>query len=553
MFGTIRRHQSWLWIIIAAVTILSFVVYFGPNNNKMLDSLGRGGQSSYGTIAGQAITRQQFIDAKREVDLGYFLQYGQLPDQASAAKTGFYQEPQIYQRLFMIQKMKELGVDISQKAVVDRARAMLGPMSADEFVGRLKTVGFDYDDFERLIRHEIGMQQLVSSAAVSGKLVTPQEADALYRNEHQDLVTSAAFFSASNYVVAVAATPTQISQFYTNQLANYRIPQRVEVSYVKYNVTNYLAAAKKEVTNIDEIISQNPDDQRRATNAESRAKVTDEIIRGHALQSAMKEANQFATALFDLPAAANRVASFDTLAAKNGLTVKSLAPFDEEAGPKEIEVSANFNRAAFKLTADEPFSPPIPAEDGIYVLALKRTLPSEIPPLATIEARVKKDYETAKATQMAQEAAIRFHGTVTNGLAQHKSFAAICAEAGVKPELLPPFSVSTQSLPGAIEDRIDLRMLKQAAFTAMPGQAARPMPTRDGACVLYVEKQLPVDEAKMKADFPKFLAQVRQGRQSDAFNQWFQKQVNLDPDFRALIQKLDEDAQKQAGSRSSRS
>ncbi len=553
MFGTIRRHQSWLWIIIAGITILSFIVYFGPNGNKMLDSLGRGGQSNRGMLAGQPISEQQYADAIIEVDLTYFLENGQWPDRTSSLRPGFFEVPQIYQRLFMIQKMRELGIEISQKAAVDRARQMLGSMPVDEFVEKdLKPAGLDYDDLERFIRHELGIQQMMMTAAMNGRLVTPQEADTLYRKEHQDLVSSAVFFSASNYLSSVSTAPAQISQFYTNELANYRIPQRVEVSYVKYNITNYLAAAKTELTNVDEIINQNY--QKYATNAESRAKIADGIIRSHALGNANKVANDFAVTLYDMPPGINRVGNLAELAAKKGLTVKTLAPFDEEEGPKDIEVSPNFSQAAFKLAPDEPFSTPIRAEDGVYVLALKRTLPSEIPSLTSIEAKVTQDYKTAKATQMAQEAAIKFDAALTNGLAKGKTFSALCAESAVKPQSLPPFSISTQSLPEEIERRLDIRMLKDAAFNTLPGQAARPIPARDGACILYVEKQLPVDEAKMKTDFPRFLTQVRQGRQSDALNQWFQKQVNLDPDFRAVLQKAGEDAQaKQPGSRSSRS
>ena len=123
-----------------------------------------------------------------------------------------------------------------------------------------------------------------------------------------------------------------------------------------------------------------------------------------------------------MPPGTNRVGNLEELAKKKGLAVHTTAPFDSEEGPQDINVPPNFTSTAFKLSTEEPFSGPIPAEDGVYVLALKRTIPSEIPPLKSIEAKVTKDYRNAKATQLAQQAAFKFDATLTNGLAQGKTF-----------------------------------------------------------------------------------------------------------------------------------
>ena len=58
-----------------------------------------------------------------------------------------------------------------------------------------------------------------------------------------------------------------------------------------------------------------------------------------------------------------------------------------------------------------------------------------------------------------------------------------------------------------------------------PGQASPFIPSQEGGLVFYVSKRLPVDEVKMKADMPEFLARLRLYRQNEAFNQWFRKQA----------------------------
>src|SRR6185436_11262120 len=109
-----------------------------------------------------------------------------------------------------------------------------------------RPAGLGEEDLERFIRHELALQQLISVAGLSGKLVTPQEAQSIYEREHQEVAAQAVFFSASNYLASVSAPPEAVSQFYTNQMARYRLPDRVQVSYVKFGISNYLAEATKQ-------------------------------------------------------------------------------------------------------------------------------------------------------------------------------------------------------------------------------------------------------------------------------------------------------------------
>ncbi len=135
-----------------------------------------------------------------------------------------------------------------------------GITSPEMFIKQvLQPRGFDLDDLERFMRHYIGLQELIATIGVGGKLVTPQEIRDLYKREHEELAASAVFFSASNYLAGVSAPPDAVMQFYTNRLANYRIPDRVQVSYVKFDLTNFLAEANQDMakmTNLDAQIDE---------------------------------------------------------------------------------------------------------------------------------------------------------------------------------------------------------------------------------------------------------------------------------------------------------
>ena len=241
--------------------------------------------------------------------------------------------------------------------------------------------------------------------------------------------------------------------------------------------------------------------------------------------TAAKQANVFANEVFDKEP--TRPENLAALAKQKSLTVKVSAPFDREEGPKDLHVNADFAKKAFGLTTNEPFAGPIAGEDAVYVIAMDKRIPSEIPPLEQIRERVTADYKYDQAKSLARQAGQAFYTTLTNGLGQGKTFSNICAEAKVQMTELPPFSLSTRAVPEA-EDHLSLNGrggLKELAFSTTPGKAANFQPTSEGGAILYVKAKLPLDQAKLNAELPNFVDSVRQTRQSEAFNEWFRRQA----------------------------
>jgi hypothetical protein len=123
---------------------------------------------------------------------------------------------------------------------------------------------------------------------------------------------------------------------------------------------------------------------------------------------------------------------------------------------------------------------------------------------------------------MARNAGIAFEKTLTNGIAQGKAFSAIAKEANVKPVDLPSFSLSTQNLP-SLPDGVSLDTLQNVATTLPVGKASDFIATSDGGFVVHLKAKLPVDETRLKAELPEFLARQRDQRMSAAYSEWFQK------------------------------
>jgi hypothetical protein len=533
MFGTIRKHQTWLWGIIITITVICFVFFFSPANRGTGSTRG---EAYFGSINGQRISQEDFYNARKEVDLQYFFMSGGnwIKDEADAKKAGFDLEQRTYARLLLIQKQEQLGIHVSSEMAGQFATDMLRQYGApNDFVTKvLEPRGLQMSDLDRFIRHELGIQELISSVGMSGKLVTPQEAQSLYVREHEELATQAVFFDGSNYLAGVSAPAAAVQQFYTNHQSEYVIPERVQVSYVKFDYSNHLAKAEHEITNLTQIVEDkflglgSNYVRYGKTPEEVKAKIREDILMRIALPEVRREANAFAGPLFE-----SNPPTLENLAKTNGLTVNVTPPFDIGSGPTNLDVGSEFTKAAFSLGPDRLVAEPIVSRDGVYVMSFKNRLPREIPTLEKIHDQVAADYKYNQALTLARKAGMNFQQALTNGLAQGKSFDTIAAEAKVKPVTLPPFSISTRSLP-EVEDHLPLNGnrtqmgLKDIAFSTMPGKASGFHETNDGGIVVFVKSKLPLDEAKMKSELPAFTGNVRQSRSREAFDAWFRKEAD---------------------------
>jgi hypothetical protein len=537
MIGTIRKHSKWLWIVIIIATIASFLFFFSPS--QRLGNGGVAGNENLGSIYGKKVTRDAYAEAKREFYLFYFFHYGEWPDKNSTLKPADL-DREIYVRMMLAQKAADLGIYIGENAEATAAIEMLRSlgrngqaMPESDFVKEILTPeGLTAADFENFVRDDLAIQQIIQTLGLSGTLVTPQEATLDYERENQEISAQIVFFSASNYLSQVKTTPEAVAQFYTNYLAAYRLPDRVQVSYVKFDVTNYLAKAKTELTNLDELVDNFysehgaevfPDAK---TPAEAKSKIREEFLHQRALAVARLQANEFATAVFGLNPDKPKPADLATVAKQQGLAVHNTAPFGSQYGPDEFIAPEDFTKDAFALTPDEPFAGPVAGTDAVYVMALIRQLPSEIPPLEEILNHVTKDYQLREATLLAQSAGTNFVIKLAVGNAIGKSFAVECVDSGLQPQTLPPFSLDTQKLPELGDYADDLTQLKQAAFSTAVGHTSRFEETDDGGFIVHVQSHLPVDQSVMKSGLPKFTADLRRQREQEAFNIWLQTEAN---------------------------
>jgi hypothetical protein len=536
MIGTIRRHSKWLWLIIIVATVISFV-FWGAGPSRMGDgSGGRVASGDLGTIYGHKVTQQAFIDARNDFYLSAWFNTGEWPEKNPNFSESEL-DREVYVRLMLDLKANDLGIYVGDDEAVAMANELLRSLGRNgeavplnQFVKQvLQPKGLTAQDFENFVRQYLVMEQLRRAIGLTGELITPQEAATAYQRDYQELSAQIVFFSASNYLSSVAVSPAAVAQFYTNYLAEYRLPDRVQVSYVAFEVTNYLAQARAEWarTNIEELVGayyrQVGENYRNSKSpAEAKDKIREELIRNRAGSDARKDANDFANTVFSIdPAKPENLAA---AAKQNGLSVHVTAPFAASFGPEEFIAPSGFTKAAFALSPDAPFAGPIMGPNAVYVIAFDKQLPSEIPSLDQIRDRVTQEYQLREATLLAWHTGTDFAHTLT-GMTADRSFASLCVAAGLQPQELPAFSLSTQELPD-FGGRAELNQLKQIAFTTPVGKASGFATNNAGGFIVYVQSHLPIDRSKMNSELPQFTAAFRSGRQNEAFNQWVNLEAN---------------------------
>jgi peptidyl-prolyl cis-trans isomerase D len=556
MIGTIRRHQKWLWGVIIVATILSFTVYLSPTQRygAMSGSHGSSGPD-LGSVNGEPVTPDQFVEAEREAAIVYRLRAGAWPESEDQKK----QLRRIAEQSLVINSLlKEYKIETSTEAAARFSKQMFGvppdqSMPADRFnewvENDLKRKGgLTLEDFDRFARHQAAQECLMSLFGMTGKLITPKEAESFYRRENEPMVTEIVSFPASEYYGETVPTETDLQDYFTKHQAEYRLPDRVQINYIELDASNYLAKADKSLgTNIDEKVDeiyhqQNPDSLKdesgkTLTPAAAQALIKKQLRNAKAMQEARNEAYALLNTLSEGHDAAHPYATSDLakLAKAKDLTCHTTEPFDEKNGCKDLHLSPKVLHVLFSLRDDAPDDPdksmlygpsPLMGESNVYITGLQKRLPSQLQSLAAVHDQVVKDFRSSKALSMAADAGEKFARASNAALMQGKSFNAVCAGQNLKPESLPPFALTTTNVPPGL-DKSSFQALQETVFPLPVGQSSKFISTADGGLVAYISKRLPVDQARMAQELPIYVARMRERLQVAAFQEWLGHQIQL--------------------------
>lgn len=540
MFNFIRKHQK-LALTFIGLVIISFVLFFTD-----LQQLGSTYDNvDFGSIAGESIEREEFVTAYRETMLRYFLMRGQWMSAQDLLRFGVNAEEEARERLFLIRKMEEMGLHPSNEAMVKWVTSLPIFQSPtddgfrkeyyDQVVSEsLPRQGFRKRDFDNFVRHEIGLAQLNAVYGMSGRLTPPGEAALKYRRENENLKVEIAFFSSSKYQDQIQPAPEAIATYYTNNLANYRIPEKLELKYVEFGSDSFQEAALEKLNEAGELeeLVQSTYETRGAdsfkkpdgtamSEEEAKASVREEYQTQRATQLASEAAADFSKKLFQIQPVVK--ANLITAAEAEGLTVKTTPAFDSTRGPAGLNLPFDFPQTAFALSEEEPFTLPIVQGNKTYFFAFERRIPSRIPPLEEVEAKAKQDYIKEEAISFARQQAEAFLTALTS---EEGGTFAEKADADEKVTLAQPEAFTTgATFISGLQGNATTSEVKDAALALEVGSLSEAKNTRNGAMIVKLVSREPATEESVTENLDTQLERLRQTRAFESFDAWLTREM----------------------------
>lgn len=528
MIGSIRKHSNWLWAIIVTAVIASFVIWSDAGGGR--NSFDFGG-SDFGKLYGRPITRDQLLKARTAVSVDDALRGGR------ARGASADNERQVAELMVLQAKVKEMGIQVSDDAVGKYLRenfkdASTGTFNYDVFIQNLlQRTRIDESTFLEHIRQQVAIQHMVETVGAASRLVTPREVESDYRRDNERWVTKAALFSVSNRVASITAKPEELTKFYSNRIAYYRIPERSVLVYVRFDATNYIAEAESMISKeagftnrLEEFYKQRGAEMFRDENDKvlskeaALRKIRDEASSQGALGLARQAAVRFND---ELGALTNVTASsFAMTASKLKVPLRSTTPFRVGERIMGLETVQSLPQRVAGLNAETPYTEPLDGDGFVVIPMLQTKLPPEIPSFETVRERVLQDYKMDRARAATREAGEKFQATAAAGLASGKRFDDITSSEKVPVISVPEFTTAAQNVAG-LDSRLNLYLVRNAATTAKSNGVSRYTESSDGGFVLYLEKKEPVSDEAVKLALPTALAEARQQRRMAVFQSWF--------------------------------
>ena len=581
-FQTIRNKQKWLFGLIAIPVVIGFVILFTPDAEDLI--FGGRNQSEtgvYGQLKGnrgwETVTRGQWIEARNIVLGPLILNYGgRLPNLNDELIDN--QVPNVLARQAL---MAKYGIQPSKKdsedwviKLIDQSlkSAPLGQTpTRQELLGELSSNFNGDDQLLAYASYTIGVGQLQELAAISGSLVSAQEAEVEFRNQNEQFEAEALFLSHTNYLPLVQASDEQIKTHYTNTLANNRIPERRQVSYVTFPATNYLDEAEKKfdelkpeqrdallktywsgITNLagyktngipnlaKDIVTLRTNEYKEMKVEEAVASIRADILStpdglksGLAVIEAYKAGLDFQKSLEETYKAQPALDTLEKMALLQNLTATTSPPLAIQDrvvfGLPQVssaQVFALSKTNAF-IFGDSPFSG---ISSDFYIASLKKVIPVRYRTFLEAKATVTADFKKAESIKLMNGAGEKIHQSIKAG----KALAEVGKENNLAVTKLGPFDPVGGAIPGlankanAEDVRTQALGLDVGAISELITSStdSSDLASEEAAFVVKLTGKNAVSKDKFDAEFAGYLKSARSAAGSQSYTAWLEGQIS---------------------------
>jgi peptidyl-prolyl cis-trans isomerase D len=482
MTNVLRRYQKPLMIGVTLVIIISFT--FLSSQTDFANSSAGG---KVATIYGRPVTYAQTQKLARRFDLGQELGMDDLVLSLSGRQPDKVRENFVWNSYVLRHEAAQLGIEPTDDEVLTAIQKMPAFQNNGHYDSSRYTMinerllgprGFTPGDMEDLVRDDLRMRKI---KAVLGSTVAPSETELrnVYAQSSQKTEASVVRLKLDDFVAATQVSDEDVKKSYEERKAGLKTDEKRKVKFAAF------------ILPTTETPLQGKD-------------------RAEALAKLQKQAEEFVISMTE------KDAKFEDVAAKLGVKVEETPDFARNAPPAELGESREAAMMAFKLTKEQPNADPIGTNRGYYVMQLSSISPAREQTFDEAKQRVADELKRDRATEALNLKAIEIRNKIEAELKAGKSFADAAQAAGAKAEKFPAFSrMDPQMEPEnsgeimSVASELDEKQLS----TATPTQTG-------GSVIVYVEKRLPIDEEKFKADRAKVVESLTGFQKAVLFSEW---------------------------------
>ena len=472
-------------IVLTVVIIIAFAWFFTPGNRSSRFASDQGFR-----IYGRKYSQEELDRKGRSFSVAMFAGLNEL---IFGLTSGNPNSPQAVSEFvlgsFVLEhEAGKLGVTVDENEVVTaieklRAFQTAGAYDPAKYVAFeenvLKPRGFTVTRFAELVRDQLQIEKLVTLVG-STVAVTPGEFRASYVQQHQVMNVSVARLALADFKEAVQPGDEEVAKVYKDHQQTYLSPEKRVVSYVQLDLTEAEKALKGK-----------------------------ELM--EARQNLANRANDFGQELL------KENANFADAAKKYALAVKVTPEFTEAEPPAELAGVQQAAAVAFKLTEKESTSDALPVGNGYSILHLEKVTSSRQLSLEEAKPRVIEQIKAERANTALVAKGNEARAKIAADIKAGKSFAEAVANAGLKLETVPPFS-----LVKPVENKPDAIAILTKSVELGDGELSDFIPVATGGLIVHLDKRDPIDEAQFKKDEAAQFAVAREQQGFIAFVEWLQ-------------------------------
>lgn len=538
---TFQQHFKWLFLALLVVVIISFVFITNAS-------------SGLGSGANQKLPDRPFfgINLAKPEDVKALFQDAQLSLHLS--RPAFREEPsqaeleqhalERHAALHLSDKLNlpaptpdspEFAAFIQSLGRFAGPDGKFDPKAYAAFIDSLKTnPRLTEGDVARVLLDDVRVDAYKKLLGGPGYVLASDLAEQIAQRDTRWTLAIASI-DGKAFAPRIDTSDTTVSAWFETNSRRYEISPRVSVAAIKVPATRFADSVSATEAEVRAAYEANPsrypvpaplkapevkidpatgkDQNADASFALVRGLVEADVRKQKAEKAALVVADDLAVKLLEQRVAPDKLPAF---VASQNLALEEIGPVGDNSVPASLGGSSSrqISEEALRLSADRPYSNPLPVAGGAAILVWRETIPARVPAFAEVRDKAIADYQAAEKRRLFNEAGRKLREDVAAALASGKAFADTVKSAGeaagLKVEIKTPAPFALTQPPQDLD-----YSAYQALATLKQGEVSEFMQSGENTATLIhaAKKEAPAFDpaspavAEVKSQMAPFLSQ----------------------------------------------